>query len=196
MEDLKCAYEIAREEQIRRNKAFLKSLNLVNPIEKKASPTPVKESRKRKLHEKNDHDDSKKRANRLDGRNKRVVRQSLRLSGKDPDGKAAKLDEKAKRQQKIEEDRLLKYEKLVKLHKLKGNAKLPKTASYAHTLDRVLSMSTKALKSRMNKIERANGKYAIVKMRMFAEVLLLEGYEDLAKECEASLLRIQKINSK
>ena len=40
----------------------------------------------------------------------------------------------------------------------------------------------------MNKIERANGKYAIVKMRMFAEVLLLEGYEDLAKECEASLL--------
>ena len=64
---------------------------------------------------------------------------------------------------KIEEDRLLKYEKLVKLHKSKGNAKLPKTASYAHTLDRVLSMSTKALESRMNKIERANGKYAIAK---------------------------------
>ena len=32
-------------------------------------------------------------------------------------------------------------------------------------------------------------------MRMFAEVLLLEGYEDLAKKCEASLLRIQTANS-
>ena len=118
-----------------------------------------------------------KRGRRREGwvvEKKRIVRQSLRLSGKDPDGKTAKLDEKVKLQQKIEEDRLLKYEKLVKLHKSKGNAKLPKTASYAHTLDRVLSMSTKALESRMNKIERANGKYAIVKMRMFAEVLLLE----------------------
>mgnify|MGYP001263972862 CR=1 FL=1 len=196
MEDLKCAYEIAREEQIRRNKEFLKSLNLVNPIEKKTSRTPGTK-RKKNVHEKHDHDDSKKRktTRRLGGGEKRIVRQSLRLSGKDPDGKTAKLDEKVKLQQKIEEDRLLKYEKLVKLHKSKGNAKLPKTASYAHTLDRVLSMSTKALESRMNKIERANGKYAIVKMRMFAEVLLLEGYEDLAKKCEASLLRIQTANS-
>ena len=127
------------------------------------------EQRKKNLHEKYDHDDSKKENDETLGWwRKRTVRQSLRLSGKDPDGKTAKLDEKVKLQQKIEEDRLLKYEKLVKLHKSKGNAKLPKTASYAHTLDRVLSMSTKALESRMKKIERANGKYAIVKMRMFA----------------------------
>ena len=42
----------------------------------------------------------------------------------------------------------------------------------------------------MKKIERANGKYAIVKMRMFAS-FTLEGYEDL-KKCEASLLRIRR----
>ena len=95
------------------------------------------------------------------------------------------------REKEDEANRLLKYEKLLKLHEKNGNAALPKTASYAHTLDRVLSMSMKALESRMRKIERANGKYAIVKMRMFAEVLLLEGYEDLAKKCEESLLRLQ-----
>ena len=38
MEDLKCAYEIAREEQNEETKEFLKSLNLVNPIEKNVFP--------------------------------------------------------------------------------------------------------------------------------------------------------------
>ena len=52
-------------------------------------------------------------------------------------------------------------------------------------------MSMRALESRMRKIEKANGKYAIVKMRMFAEVLLLEGYTELATKCEESLLRLQ-----
>ena len=60
MEDLKCAYEIAREEQIRRNKSVPQVSQPVNPIEKKASPTPTKESRKRKLLDKNDEGDSKK----------------------------------------------------------------------------------------------------------------------------------------
>ena len=52
------------------------------------------------------------------------------------------------REKEDEANRLLKYETL-KLHEKNGNAALPKTASYAHTLDRVLSMSMKALESRM-----------------------------------------------
>ena len=74
MEDLKCAYEIAREEQIRRNKEFLKSLNLVNPIEKKPSRTPGTKEKKN-VHEKHDHDDSKKRktTRRLGGGEKELL---------------------------------------------------------------------------------------------------------------------------
>ena len=183
MEDLRCAYEIAREEQIKKNKEFLKSLNLINPITKELSTSSTKKKRKRNV---NNSANKKKKDSVL-----RPKRRSSRLLDKD------KIDYDNEKQMIINREkedaanRLLKYEKLLKLHEKNGNAALPKTASYAHTLDRVLSMSMKALESRMRKIEKANGKYAIVKMRMFAEVLLLEGYEDLAKKCEESLLRLQ-----
>ena len=44
MEDLRCAYEIAREEQIK-NKEFLKSLNLINPITKELSTSSTKKKK-------------------------------------------------------------------------------------------------------------------------------------------------------
>ena len=71
-----------------------------------------------------------------------------------------------------------------------GRQSVVGTASYAHTLMRVKSMSEKGLLGRLAAIERAKGKHAVTKMRLFARVLLLEGYEDLAAQAVASLQRL------
>ena len=55
---------------------------------------------------------------------------------------------------------------------------------------RVLTMSEKALRTRVKVIERAAGAHSIVKMRMFAEVLILEGYKAVAEEAAAALRRL------
>ena len=55
---------------------------------------------------------------------------------------------------------------------------------------RVLTMSEKALRTRVKVIERAAGVHSIVKMRMFAEVLILEGYKSVAEEAAAALRRL------
>ncbi len=41
-------------------------------------------------------------------------------------------------------------------------------------------MSEAALARRIKAIERAKGQFAVVKMKLFAQVLLLEGYDELA----------------
>ena len=64
------------------------------------------------------------------------------------------------------------------------------TASYAHTLMRVRSMSEDALWTRMNKIEKAKGRHAVTKMRLFARVAYLERLYDLADACKDALERL------
>ena len=64
------------------------------------------------------------------------------------------------------------------------------TASYQHTLMRVRTMSLSALSNRIKAIERAKGKHAVVKMRLFARVLFLEGNEGLADDAAAALARL------
>ena len=64
------------------------------------------------------------------------------------------------------------------------------TASYQHTLMRVRTMGEDALSRRCKAIERAKGKHAVVKMRLFARVLFLEGYQYLADEATESLERL------
>ena len=69
-----------------------------------------------------------------------------------------------------------------------GRAALVGTASYQHTLMRVRTMRDEdKLRRRMKTIESARGKHAVTKMRLFARVLFLEGYERLAGECVESL---------
>ena len=75
----------------------------------------------------------------------------------------------------------------------KNGVKLPPNATYRHTVHRVLSMSEKALSRRVRVIENARGKYAVLKMRMFAEVLILEGYDGIAAEASTSLERLMKL---
>ncbi|KAJ1621950.1 hypothetical protein T492DRAFT_1065738 [Pavlovales sp. CCMP2436] len=64
------------------------------------------------------------------------------------------------------------------------------TASYEHTLHRVLSMSTQALATRIATIERACGQHAVSKMRLFASVLALEGHISLAEDAAAAHKRL------
>ena len=56
------------------------------------------------------------------------------------------------------------------------------TATYEHTWMRVRTMSEKGLSTRVKVIERSLGQHCIVKLRMFAEVLILSGMDDLAAE--------------
>jgi hypothetical protein len=72
-----------------------------------------------------------------------------------------------------EKERMDKYQRLLRKHKENG-VKIPERASYAHTVRRVVSMSRKQLVNRVKSIERAAGMYAVVKMRMFCEVLIME----------------------
>eukprot|EP00945_MAST-04E_sp_MAST-4E-sp1_P008804 g8804.t1 len=101
--------------------------------------------------------------------------------------------EENRKEKLAEEDRYEQYKLLVELQNQKGGARLPPRATYEHTVDRVRSMSEKGLANRIRAIERANGTYAVLKQRMFAEVLIIEGYDKLAKEAEASYKRLKRL---
>ena len=51
-------------------------------------------------------------------------------------------------------------------------------------------MDETGLFNRVKAIERAKGKFAVTKMRLFARVLLLEGYEVVAQEATDALDRL------
>ena len=53
-----------------------------------------------------------------------------------------------------------------------------------------MTMSEKRLQTRVKVIERAQGMYAVHKMRMFVEVLILEGYEEIAEMAKEALERL------
>lgn len=71
-----------------------------------------------------------------------------------------------------------------------GKVTIVGTASYKHTLMRVRTMSEARLITRIKVIERASGQHAVVKMRLFARVLCLEGYEELAFDAADALTRL------
>jgi hypothetical protein len=64
------------------------------------------------------------------------------------------------------------------------------SASYEHTLHRVMTMTEAQLERRMKVIERASGQHAVVKMKLFASVLALEGYTELAEEATTAYQRL------
>jgi hypothetical protein len=65
------------------------------------------------------------------------------------------------------------------------------TASYSHTLMRVMTMSESGLANRVKAIERACGQHAVAKMKLFATVLALEGYVDLAEDASSAYERLR-----
>jgi hypothetical protein len=64
------------------------------------------------------------------------------------------------------------------------------SASYEHTLHRVMTMSESQLARRIVAIERACGQHAVVKMKLFASVLALEGHAGLAEDAAAAYARL------
>uniref|UniRef100_A0A7S0QB74 Uncharacterized protein n=1 Tax=Coccolithus braarudii TaxID=221442 RepID=A0A7S0QB74_9EUKA len=66
------------------------------------------------------------------------------------------------------------------------------TASYAHTLMRVMTMSERALANRTKAIERACGQHAVAKMKLFATILALEGYVELAEDASSAYGRLRE----
>jgi hypothetical protein len=134
----------------------------------------------------------------------RVLRRSRRLAEKPAvdDGKVIDGDAGDKRSNDEYKYRYLDDYELDKKHAADAEAyarrnagcqarvSIVGTASYQHTLMRVRTMRAPALANRVKAIERAKGKHAVVKMRLFARVLFLEGLEDLAEEAVASLDRL------
>ena len=51
-------------------------------------------------------------------------------------------------------------------------------------------MSPAALLNRVKAIERAKGKHAVTKMRLFARVAFLEGYEEVSEAATDALARL------
>ena len=66
------------------------------------------------------------------------------------------------------------------------------TASYGHTLMRVRTMGDAGLANRIKAIERACGQHAVAKMKLFATVLALEGYVELAEDATAAYGRLHE----
>ena len=61
----------------------------------------------------------------------------------------------------------------------------------AHTVDRITSMSDKALKSRINIILKAKGKYCYEKLLSFYYGLLVANITDAAEECNKAVKQLE-----
>jgi hypothetical protein len=190
-EMLKSAYELAREERIRRNQRIMQELGLIDAAASlrgsNSQAAPKQERKKRKNPDEVKHGHRKsRRLQNIPAANEPPTDISAGEDGEDSTPSSETL--KARR---IEDDKeiMKKYERLLKKHKECG-VKIPETASYAHTVMRVRSCTEVRLVGRIKAIERACGVYAVVKMRMFAEVLILEGYDELTALAEAALQRL------
>ena len=185
-EPAKSEYELLRERNIARNKAVMLALGLIDDdvtlhkaarATKKAKPAAAK---KRKAA-----------AEPREG-----SRRSKRVQGQTPEG-AAGADEAAVARPEEDDDDVddSRHEEARAAHEARWSgqqrrATIVGTASYAHTLMRVRTMSEAALWTRMKKIEQAKGQHAVTKMRLFARVCFLEEYFDLADACTEALARL------
>jgi len=206
--ELKTEYEAERDARVARNRAMMQSLGIhTNDIlthsrqnEKSASKvskgaTGASDSNKRKTPSAASTSTSTapaRRSKRLQG----APMSSKRASGAGYDG----ADEDGEYED--EEGVALDDEETRRLHDVAAaayarrhagrqeRASIVGTASYQHTLMRVRTMGGEALGRRINAIERAKGKHAVIKMRLFARVLFLEGLEFLAGEAAEALERL------
>jgi hypothetical protein len=69
------------------------------------------------------------------------------------------------------------------------------TATYAHALKRVRTMTEKRLQNRVKAIERAAGKHCVVKMAIFKSCLQDEGLWELAGLATAALERLKALQA-
>ena len=128
-------------------------------------------------------------------RSRRLMRATAETNGED-DGGAAEDDDAYEKGAYLAEYEIdERHEKDAAAYALRNagcqaRVSVVGTASYQHTLMRVRTMFDPALANRIKAIERAKGKHAVVKMRLFARVLFLEGSEGLADDAAAALARL------
>jgi hypothetical protein len=175
---LKSAYEIARDERVLKNHAFLQSLGLGTSGSEATAATPSVPA--------------PKSAKRIKRARREPTRKSLRAQGLNPDGSDAPLEEEEPWEEEPDAERVMraKIARLEALHSSNGTSYKNPTATYQHTWMRVKTMSDKALGTRIKVIEKALGQHCLVKMQMFAEVLALAGKQELASEAHAALQRV------
>ena len=185
---LKSAYEVAREQRLQRNRKVMEELGLTQELadnnNESGTATGANEDK-----------------NVIPKRSKARVRQeatrrSKRVQGLTPQGEPIETAEKDEEDDEEEQENdfairmQIKIERLKALHAERKTTYQNPTATYEHTWMRVRTMSDKALERRITVIENALGKDCVVKMRMFAEVLLLAEKDDLATKAQEALDRL------
>eukprot|EP00961_Rhodomonas_salina_P247203 3339821-Rhodomonas_salina.1 len=183
-----------------------------NGKQKGAAPA----SKKRKLEE---EDSEKVTPQRRSSRQKGLPASEIKaevLPDDDEDGVSAEV-RKLRDLRGSEEGHALAEAEHLRWAGRQGKQTIVGTASYQHTLHRVMTMNEAALGRRINAIERARGKvatprqhacspckisaiflltawlcfqFAVVKMRLFARVLCLEGYQELSEDAAGALSRL------
>ena len=191
---LKSAYEVARDQRLQRNKGIMASLGLL-------LHGNLTEDNKTSEEDLDEKVESKKRARQPKAKQE-ATRRSKRVQGLGPDGlpvpvsPAAPSHEFDEEEDDAERRMQLKIARLKALHEENKTTYKNQTATYEHTWMRVRTMSDQALARRIKVIENALGQHCVVKMRMFAEVLVLAEKFELAKQAEESLNRLLELGLK
>ncbi|KAK3283837.1 hypothetical protein CYMTET_8482 [Cymbomonas tetramitiformis] len=186
------AYELEREARIARNREVMRRLGLIDADVEYAAAfkaaqgktgtapkAPSIRAPKRKREEVKPVRSSSRLAN--------LPAQDFKLDASERPAAAAEASSRTKVSGvHIDEEK----EFLLRYAGSQGREQIVGTASYAHTLHRVMTMSEAALRRRVTTIERACGKFAVTKMRLFARVLCLEGYQEVAEEATEALERL------
>lgn len=173
---LKSAYEVAREDRIKRNALVMQSLGLgvEEPVVAAAAAAAAAKPAKSKPKQE-------------------PTRQSKRVRGLGPDGQqvhVSRPEEEEEEEEVVDLAMKRRIKRLERLHEENNSGYKNPTATYEHTWMRVRTMSDKALGTRIKVIERMAGQHCLVKMQMFAEVLVLVGKDELALLASDALDRL------
>ena len=188
MADL-CDYEKQRLENIARNQKVLEALGLVRSDAEQHQELRAKSSGKKRQKLDPGSEESKRAE----------VRRSQRLAGLpagagDDSGAADDEDVPLRQRQASNSghiDARAEYDLWAQRWSQKqAGPTVVGTASYEHTLMRVMTMSESGLANRIKAIERACGQHAVAKMKLFATILALEGYVELAEDASSAYERL------
>ena len=185
----KTAYERERDERVRRNEAVMRRLGLHSfDVRAHHFSNNKKEKKKRKKLQ--------KPTLTVGGvGTRRTKRTCARGRDEDDDVNDEKEEEEEEEEEVRDEEKERKHcvaerEFVLNTKNKQKTRTIVGTASYQHTLMRVRTMTEPKLRNRMKAISRAKGQHCVTKMRLFARILFLEGYEELAEECAEELKQL------
>lgn len=207
-------YEKIRATNIERNNARLRALGLISVREEEESnvlawkrqlpPSSIGKNLASSIG------DIKKRKRESATGIATSSRKSLRLQGKQPDGKEVIADDndntssssssiEAERKARVQECREVRMKLALRFASQtdaeKKAAKENPSASYEHCTMRIRTMTDKALANRVKAIERAAGKHSVIKMAIFKSCLQDFGKWDLAYLANQALERLKALKA-